>query len=320
MSGRLPQFFVLGAMKCGTTTLRHLLRQHPDVFMPGREIFLFALDDLEQHPGALSDEDGHWRVHDVDRELPAYLEWYGAFFAEAGPAQILGEGSTSYLPSRKAPGRIAALVPHARLVVMLRDPVERAYSHYWHVVRSGAVDEPFETLLRRSPATVLQRSCYKAQIDRYLEHFPATQMKFVLFEQFVADPARTAADVAAFVGATSPFPALPEEPPRNAARMPRSVRLQLARNRWLGPRGARDRFASLGTPIGASREARPPWHGAAEWVLARLNPMRPGRPPEMRHETRRFLNALLARENRGLADLTGLEIDRYWFKDRPRRG
>jgi hypothetical protein len=313
---RLPHFIVVGAMKCGTTTLRQLLRRHPRIFMPPREIFFFAIDDLEQHAGALTSEDGRWRVHDFDRDRDEYLRWYARFFDEAAPGQILGEGSTTYMPSVKAPARIAELLPDARLIFMLRDPVERTYSQYWHLVRAGATAESFESLLRRAPATVLQRSCYKAQIERYLSLFPREQLKFVIFEDFIRHGHRTASDVVRFVGADGGLPEDVEEQPRNAARMPKSMTIQLLRNRWLPPRGARDRFAELGRPIGKPAGARG-GHSVADWLFRKINPLRPGRPPAMHPDTRAFLTKLLERENRGLSEMIGIDVERYWYHSGP---
>jgi hypothetical protein len=311
---RLPHFIIVGAMKCGTTTLRHLLRAHARIFMPPREVFFFAIDDVEQHPGAIAGEDGRWRVHDLDADCDAYLRWYGALFEGASADQIIGEGSTTYLPSERASRRIAELIPHARLVFMLRDPVERTYSHYWHLVRSGAAWESFESLLRRAPATVIQRSCYKHQIERYVNRFPAGQLKFLLFEEFIRDSHRIASEVAAFVGADGPLPSSADGAPRNAARMPRSVTLQLLRNRWVGPRGARDRFTALGHPVGepATRPAR--MARGLEWFFDRINPVGLGRPPAMNADTREFLTRLLRRENRGLTEMTGLDVERHWYR------
>lgn len=315
---RLPHFLVVGAMKCGTTTLRHQLRLHPRIFMPPREIFLFAIDDIEQHPGALIGEDGRFRVHDFDGDREAYLRWYSDCFAGAAPGQILGEGSTTYMPSVKAPPRIAALLPTAKLVFMLRDPVDRAYSHYWHLVRAGGTSDTFESLLRRSPATVLQRSLYASQIRRYLEYFPREQLKFVLFEELIKHAHDVAAEVARFVGADDDLPAIADDGVRNAARMPRSVALQLLRNRVVGPRGARDRFSELGHPVGvAAPRAR---RQVIDRIFNRINPLRATRPPAMQAGTRAFLTELLRRENRSLEEVTGLDIERHWYKSPAGRG
>lgn len=314
---RLPRFLVVGAMKSGTTTLRHLLRAHPQIFMPPREIFFFAIDDVEQHAGAVTGDDGRWRVHDFDANREAYLRWYAAFFEGASADQIIGEGSTTYMPSERAARRIAELIPDARLVFMLRDPVERAYSHYWHLVRSGAAWESFESLLRRAPATLIQRSCYKDQIVRYLSLFPAQHLKFILFEEFIRDSRRIASDVASFVGADIPLPPHADEGPLNAARMPRSVRLQLLRNRIVGPRGARDRFGDLGRPIGTRAARRTVMGRGADWIFGRFNPLGPSRPPAMKADTREFLVQLLRRENRGLAEMTGLDVEQYWYRQIP---
>jgi hypothetical protein len=115
---RLPAFLVLGTQKGGTTTLFSLLSQHPQVHLPAcKEVHYFSL-----HHG----------------QGPA---WYAQHFSAAREDQLCGDITPYYLFHPQAPARIQALIPEARLVILLRDPVERALSHYFHAVRHG-----FETL------------------------------------------------------------------------------------------------------------------------------------------------------------------------------
>lgn len=116
-SKRLPQFLCLGAQKAGTTTLHHMLAAHPQVFLPpGKEVHFFSL---------------HYQLG------PA---WYAAHFEQALPEQHLGEITPYYLFHPLAPARIAALLPEVRCIALLRDPVERCLSHYFHARRLGFED------------------------------------------------------------------------------------------------------------------------------------------------------------------------------------
>ena len=126
-SARLPNFIVIGAMKSGTTSLFHYLQAHPQVFMsPLKEVEFFV-------------EEKNWRRG---------MDWYRAQFAGASPGALaIGEASTAYTKYPEYPGvpeRIASSLPDARLIYILRDPIERIRSHYQHRVLSGAEREPLE--------------------------------------------------------------------------------------------------------------------------------------------------------------------------------
>jgi len=143
-------------------------------------------------------------------------------------------------------------------------------------------------------------------------------LKFVLFEELIKHAHDVAAEVARFVGADDDLPAIADDGVRNAARMPRSVVLQLLRNRVVGPRGARDRFSELGHPVGvAAPRAR---RQVIDRIFNRINPLRATRPPAMQAGTRAFLTELLRRENRSLEEVTGLDIERHWYKSPAGRG
>ena len=114
MTGLLPHFLAIGVQKGGTTTLQRLLEQHPGVYLPSaKELHYFSLH-YGQGEG-----------------------WYRQYFAGAALSQRCGEITPYYLFHPSAPQRILALLPQVKLVVMLRDPVERALSQYFHSVRLG---------------------------------------------------------------------------------------------------------------------------------------------------------------------------------------
>src|SRR5688572_16204892 len=117
-------------MKSGTTSLHRTLALHPQVYLPPSEVFFFDLDDFDQNPDHLPL--GRARrpvVPDFDARRDDYLDWYASLFEPARDDQVVGEDSTTYLASERAPARVRALLPDVRLVFLLRDPVERAYSH-----------------------------------------------------------------------------------------------------------------------------------------------------------------------------------------------
>lgn len=307
---RLPDFIIGGAAKSGTSTLHELLDRLPGVFIPAREIFLFTIDDFEQHPEFSVAGDGGWEPRDFAANRDEYLAWYSAFFADAPDGALVGEDSTSYLPGRHAAERIHRELPNARLIFLLRDPAARTYSQYWHDLRVGRITEDFEATLRHAPGTLISRSLYVEQVRRYLDRFPRRQLQFLLFEALVADPTAVMREVADFLGIGLPDGYRADAVHRNPARVPRSIRLQMWRNRLVRDR-VRQRFQ--GHLPGTSRP-----DSAGERVIrsrwARLNLARDRRPPPMRPETHAFLDQLFRRENDGLSDLTGRDVTAKWYR------
>ena len=195
---RLPSFFVIGAAKAGTTSLHALLDRHPGLFMPKiKEPEFFARDDL------------------YDQGLPSYAEK----FAAACSDQTIGEASTIYTLAPLFPKtamRIKTHVPDAKLIYVMRQPVDRAYSFYIQIVknyqnatRDYAVHRSFEDFILPErhaqaaprdqaistqnehlpdvPELCLAGSDYVTQVQAYLDYFPRESMLFLKFEDFVAD-------------------------------------------------------------------------------------------------------------------------------------
>ena len=190
MSGRLPDFLGLGVQKGGTTTLHRLLDRHPSVFLPPvKEVHYFSL---------------HFSQGEA---------WYRSQFAAAGPNQHCGEITPYYLFHPEVPRRVHDLLPEARLIVLLRDPVERALSQYFHSRRLGFEPLPLEQALAvessrlQSAADALEavdgkhrshqehsylsRSRYEQQIAAWEALYPAAQFLVLRSEDLFLEPADT---------------------------------------------------------------------------------------------------------------------------------
>jgi hypothetical protein len=179
-AGRLPNFFVIGAMKAGTSSLYLYLSAHPDVFMP---------PDVKE-PSFFST---HW-ADGVDR--------YAGLFRDAGPARAVGEASTNYSKHPKfpeVPERMASLVPDARLVYVLRHPIERMRSQYAWRVLLGWERRPVDVALLED-WRYLSVSQYSMQIERYLEFFPRERMLIITSERLRAARDPTISEVFRFLG------------------------------------------------------------------------------------------------------------------------
>ena len=178
---RKPNLFLIGAMKSGTSYLRKLLMAHPDIFMcePDEPSWFVDPRDLRAIWPDMW-ERGLWRSE------ARYLE----LFRAAGDAAILGEASTGYTKLPLAPGvaeRIADFNPAARFLYLMRDPVERAISHYWHMARHHAEHRSPAEAFRLDPQ-YLAFSDYAMQLRPYLDRFGRDRILVLTHERLVADP------------------------------------------------------------------------------------------------------------------------------------
>ncbi len=182
---RLPNFFVLGAAKAGTTTLHSLLGEHPDVFVPAvKEPQFFCNDDL------------------YSKGLIDYVERH---FGKADGFAARGDFTPHYLCFERTARQIARDIPsdHQRFVVLFRDPVKRAYSLYWNMVAEGQEDLPFGEALAAEPQRLMalgepctctlkyryvDSGLYAQQVERYFNHFGREQFLFLTFDELVSAP------------------------------------------------------------------------------------------------------------------------------------
>jgi hypothetical protein len=177
----LPDFLIIGAPKAGTTWLVSCLRRHPDVFIPLEELHYWTTP-------ALLDE-----TH----------AWYQQKFAAARPGQLIGENSNSYLIRPEAAQRICGHLPGAKLITMLRNPIDRAYSGYCMRLRYGDVTDDIEQFLhpdRSMQPDILGNSLYYQKLQPYLACFPRSQMHFLIFDDIRDRPAEALAELCRFLG------------------------------------------------------------------------------------------------------------------------
>jgi len=125
------------------------------------------------------------------------LEGYAALFQQAGDALVLGEASSNYLNSPLAARKIHDLVPDAKLLASLRNPVDRAIAHHEMVAQATGVDTP---ILETDNARWLKSSCYFDKLKHYYKMFPASQIKILIFEEWIADVPSTLSSVYGFLG------------------------------------------------------------------------------------------------------------------------
>jgi Sulfotransferase domain len=196
--GRVPDFFVVGHPKCGTTALYEMLRSHPQIYMPDLKETRFLAREL--HPGLRP-----------DGIYPCSFQEYVSLFERAGTEQRVGEASPSYLRSRAAAQRIAELRPDARIIAILREPASFLRSLHLELVRDNV--EPEKDMRRAIAAETLRRQQldrfpglvygdyvhYTEQLRRYHAVFPPTQVLVLIYEDFRADNEATLQSVLRFL-------------------------------------------------------------------------------------------------------------------------
>ncbi len=310
---RLPDFLVIGAQKCATTDLCwNLGRQSKCFFSTPKELNFFCCDDADILPYPLFESLADWIDFDWELRQQALLQEYANSFDAAPAASSVGEGTPVYLYSARARERIRRTLPNVKIVVIMRDPVERAWSAYWHHVRIGRATLPFGEHLLRETSNTLRFGRYLEALVPWYEAFPHENILPLTFEQYVGDRESSLRRVCAHIGVECD--AAPTHSPRNSASIPLSQGAQLAANRVAIQMGAVPRTiahrtppaARLHTELVASRLVRgfkKVNQFAAE--LARV------KRPRMEPATRERLVEYYRRENRGLDHLTGLDLSAW---------
>ncbi|MCV6585590.1 MAG: sulfotransferase [Marinibacterium sp.] len=306
---RFPDFIIGGAPKCGTTSLHFILCQNPAIGMPDNEIHYFDADDPVAHPDFLFVDKGRLNWFDPRAAQQDNLNWYASRFAPFRDAPVVGEDSTTYLFSDSAPPRIKALLPDVRLIFLLRDPVKRAYSQYWHLMSTARLSCSFEAALTRHVSIILG-STYAPFLRRYLDVFGPDQVRIAVFEDFLHDKQGFIDGITDYVGA----PRMSLETADtwfNRTLYPDRPGLQRMANR-LGRAIVRGRYRNhMGQRQGLSERLRNKTH---YYWFRHVNPrlLRVPKAPAMRDDTAQYLAQHLSARNAGLSDLLGRDLSQVW--------
>jgi len=207
----LPNFLIIGAPKCGTSSLWAYLSQHPEVFMC-----------VPKEPTFFGNEGEDGLSHGPEDENRAYhsrvitsLKDYTALFDKVTHEKAIGEASVYSLYLPKAPLQIKKHVPQAQMFAILRDPADRAYSSYLHVVRQARERLPFARALQEEPERVRKQwnavwyfktmGFYYEQVKRYFDTFGRNQVHVYLYEDFQEEPMALMKRVFEILGVDSSF-------------------------------------------------------------------------------------------------------------------
>lgn len=174
--GSLPDFVIAGAMRSGSTSLTRYLGSHPDIYLAPKELGFFT-----EH---------------YDRGV----DWYRGQFADIGRARLCGESTADYLARGDALQRVSQVVPEAHVIASLRNPVDRAWSHYWLQKERGkdprtfedAIDFELSAIARQGPTAegvfYIFHGLYDLQLEHALGLFSKEQLTIIVFERMVDDP------------------------------------------------------------------------------------------------------------------------------------
>jgi hypothetical protein len=222
----LPTFFAVGAAKAGTTSLYRYLGSHPEIFVsPVKEPFFFSFMDEDPHFEGPHDDE-------INQDIITDPHRYRRLFDEATAEQERGEFSNSYLYFLRSAPRIREWVPDAKILIMLRDPVRRAFSHYLQGRMLGHEHLSFEEALAREEKREAQnwrwhyqyrdQSRYAEAVQTYLDRFGREQVHVVIFDDFVTDTRQTVRQIARFLGVNEDFYDSYEFSRHNETVLPRS--------------------------------------------------------------------------------------------------
>ncbi len=284
---QLPNFLIIGAIKAGTTSLYYYLQQHPEVYMPTerKEARYFAWEPNNPDFSHYTRQQFPYRT----------LEEYTALFAGVTDEIAVGEASPGYLESPVAAENVKALIPDAKLIVSLRNPVQRHYSAYLMSVRQGRENRPMTQGIRENYDLLKSRSYYNSLIRWYSE-FDETQIKVVLFDDIRRDALAVAEGLFNYLGVDRNF--VPDvSQTHNKGGVPKSGLKQSVVNtlrryrryRAYLPSGVRERFTDFAQ---GNLESAPP----------------------MPDEAKQLLWELFEEDTRKVAALTGRDLS-HWLED-----
>lgn len=223
----MPNFLIIGAAKAGTTSLYGYLEQHPQVYMSSiKEPRFFALEGEKL--------DFRGPAQSINHTSVTTLAEYFQLFEEATAQTAIGEASTVYLSHPLAAERIKHYIPDVKLIAVLRDPAERAFSSYLHLVRDGYETLSFAEALEAEPVRIKEnwqplwyykeRGFYYRQLQKYFEIFKSEQIKIYLYEDLAKNGTEITQDISRFLEIDNNF--TPDLTRKNVSGIPKNRLVQ----------------------------------------------------------------------------------------------
>lgn len=309
-----PNMFVVGVAKAGTTSLYHYMKQHPEIYLsPIKETHYFSTDIKVEDFSSL------YKTHTF-LDLASYFskkpyqelalsfirkeEHYKALFEDRTEEKIIGECSPSYLYSESALKNIQTYNPDAKIIVSLRNPITRSFSHYLMALRLGHTKDSFITAFekdRNAPnkgwgktELFYDLSMYALQLKRLYALFPSEQIKIILFEELINKTTETMQECFDFLG-VKPFQVVETEA-HNTATVPKNK----AFNHFIVKTGLKKTAANL---LGKRMKRK-----AGSLIYSKNNLMK------ISKEDKAFLKKLYAEDIRKTAEIIQMDLS-GWLKE-----
>lgn len=301
---KMPNFFIVGTARSGTTSLDQYLRQHPEIYMAQeKETHYFAADQFPSSFKGPGDDS-------LNKRIIRDQAQYSQLFTDTTEKKAIGEASVFYLSTPGTAERIAQAVPDAKIIISLREPVARTYSSYMFLVRDGRETSGFEEGLSLEEERkekgfepiwwYKELSLYYNQVKRYIDVFSANRVKVTLYDELLADPKSVLRNIFTFLGVKEDI-AINTSVRYNGSGIPKSQKLYtLANNLISNPSPLSKRIKSLVpkkilSPLGAK---------TLEMILkTNSNPIDP--------KTRTRLVEYFAEDVGKLEDLLDVDLSRW---------
>ena len=280
-------FIIIGAAKSGTSWLANNLGKNPSFFVPPAEIHYFS------------------RYYERKS-----IEWYSGFFADRQPGQVAGERSNTYMTDPRAPARIFRELPNVKLLAILRNPVERAYSGYCMRLDRGLVSADINRELDPANARareILENGLYTQQLGRFLERFPRERVHIAIHDDISARPIELLSDISKFLAAPHTFDSASVKFRYNARK---SHGIKPVYNKLLGAFMRSERWRR---GVGKSLRSSPLGRTLLRAVSSSLT------YPPFDDGIRTRLAAFYADEVELLSDFTGRNLDNWLNNEKPSR-
>jgi hypothetical protein len=290
--GALPNLVIIGAQKCGTSALHYYLDLHPEVQMSSPKELSFFLDQSELEPGPYVSDPRDMALVRGDRNWGCGVDWYRSHFSAEAP--VRGEATPGYASPwfPKVAEHMAQVVPDAKLIYIVRDPIERLVSHFLHMRAMGREHRTLEEAVGTGESVYTGRSRYSTMLEPFRQRYGDERILLLRQDMLLGERRRTMRTVFGFVGVDPGFWSERMERERNVS----------------GPKGRR--YAAMDR-LARTRVARPLYRLPQEvkWVAERLAHRRerrpkPSLPPEVEERIRRMLDP----EMEGIEGLTGWDL------------
>ena len=293
----MPNFLVIGAAKAGTSSLHYYLKQHPQIFMPDlKEPRFFALEDQTlnfRNPDQTINHDSITNLYD-----------YTELFREVSDEVAIGEASPLYLYRKEAAERIKHYIPNAKLITVLRNPVERAFSSYAHLRREGYESLSFEEALKVEQARIdnnwahlwhyTKAGFYSTQLKPFYELFSRKQNKIILFDELCNDVFSSLKEIFFFLEVDPNF--CPDLTRQNVSGLPKSMIIQ--------------KFFSRKNSIRTVIQSVIP-HNLRHTVAKQIKQWNVGKKPSLDVGTRAYLKALYRDDILRLQDMIDKDLSAW---------